>query len=86
MAGWLAYHQIIGAKGPLFQGMRDISKNYYLHPERPVHLTHLILRMDTEGLDAASDGRRDRKIPASLSHSLSPSRHRLLCPVCLAEV
>ena len=35
--------------------VRDISKNYYLRPELPVHLTHGTLRTQTDVLDATSD-------------------------------
>ena len=31
------------------------SKNYYLYPERPVHLTHGTLRTQTDVLDVRSD-------------------------------
>ena len=34
---------------------RNISKNYYLRPECPVHLTHGTLRTQTDVLDATSD-------------------------------
>ena len=35
--------------------IQDISKNYYLRPEHPVHLTHGTLRRQTDVLDATSD-------------------------------
>ena len=58
-----------------------ISKNYYLRPERPVHLTHGTLGTQTDVLDATSDRRRVRKIPVSSSHVLTPSGHGPLRPV-----
>ena len=61
--------------------MRDISKNYYLRPERPVHLTHGTPRTQTDVLDVTSDRRRIRKIPASSSHVLTPSGHGPFRPV-----
>ena len=61
--------------------MSYISKNYYLRPERAVHLTHGTLRMQTEVLEATSDRRRVQKIPTSSSHVLTPSGHGALRPV-----
>ena len=63
------------------QQTSDIGKNYYLRPERPVHLTHGMLSTQTEVLDATSDRRHVRKIPVSSSHLLTPSGHGPLCPV-----
>ena len=37
------------------QSFQYISKNYYLRPERRVHLTHGTLRTQTDVLDATSD-------------------------------
>ena len=63
-----------------------ISKNNYLRPERPVHLTHGTLRTQTDVLDVRSDRRRVRKIPASSSDVLTPSGHGPLRPVRPDEV
>ena len=62
-------------------GTQYISKNYYLRPELPVHLTHGTLRTQTDVLDATSDRRRVRNIPLSSSHLLTPSGHGPVRPV-----
>ena len=58
-----------------------ISKNYYLRPERPLHLTHGMLGTQTDVLDVTSDRRRVRKIPVSSSDVLTASGHGPLRPV-----
>ena len=60
----------------------SISKNYYLRPELPVHLTHGTLRTQTDVLDATSDRRRVRKTALSSSHVLTPSGYGSFRPVC----
>ena len=69
------------AKAVQLEGMLSISKNYYLRPERPVHLTHGTLGTQTDVVDTTSDRRRVRKIPVSSSHVLTPFGHGPLRPV-----
>jgi len=63
-------------------GINDISKKASLHPERPMHLTHLTHKASIANQDAMSI-RRCVPIPGFLAPCVQrPPAHRPLRPVC----